>query len=78
MCYLIWLGMFSQKVTIAAVGSQDAMVKSKFFSSLPLGLLNQINIQLGHLTEVSLSQVVRLAAVSVAQWRRGVSHRQHW
>ena len=46
MCFSTRLGTLAQKVTSAAVGSRDAMVKSKFLSSLPLGLLNQVNIQL--------------------------------
>ena len=47
------------------------MVKSKFLSSLPGSLLGQINVQLGHLTDVSLEQMVRLASVLETQSQLG-------
>ena len=60
--YSIRLTAQAIKVSNAAEGGRDAMVKSKFLSSLLFGLLGKINVQLGHLTDVSLEQMVPLAS----------------
>ena len=43
------------------------MVKNKFISSLPSEIVLQLNIQLGHQSDTSLDQVVRLATILESQ-----------
>ena len=65
--YSIQLGELARGAFGAGVGNQDDKVKSKMLASLPAKVVQQIDIQLGHLSESSLDQVVRLATVLEAQ-----------
>ena len=66
-CYSIRLQTLAARVASAEEGSRVEMVKSKLCSSLPDSIMQQVNVQLGHLGDVSLSQVVRLACVLESQ-----------
>ena len=47
------------RVASAEEGSRVEMVKSKLCSALPESIMQQMNVQLGHLSAISLRQVVR-------------------
>ena len=63
--YSIRLGELARGAFGAEIGSRDDMIKSKVLASLPSKMVQQINVQLGHLSESSLEQVVRLAILGV-------------
>lgn len=75
-CFSIRLETMAEKVAHANSTSHDMMVKSKFLSALPPGMLAQLNIQLGHQENATLTQVVRLATILESQsssWYSGGS-----
>ena len=66
-CFSIRLESLARKVSVASSTGQEVMVKSKFLSSLPHAILEQLNVQLGHKESASLSEVVRLATILESQ-----------
>lgn len=62
-CFSIRLETLAGKVAQASTNNQDLMIKSKFLSSLPVAMIQQLNIQLGHQETAPLNQIVRLATV---------------
>ena len=75
-CFSIRLESLARRVAVASPSGREVMVKSKFLSSLPSAILDQLNIQLGHKESASLSEVVRLATILESQnvsWNRSGS-----
>ena len=72
-CYSIRLQTLAGRVSSVEDGSRDEMVKSKLCSALPEGIMQQVNTQLGHLSDVSLEQVIRLAVLLENQLTKTVN-----
>lgn len=64
-CYSIRLLAMSKKVSVQGfpAHSIDLMIKSKFVYSLPPTMIEDINVTLGHLDDVSFDQIVKLATI---------------
>ena len=72
-CYSIRLQTLAARVSSVEDGSRDDMVKSKLCAALPESIMQQVNVQLGHLSDISLEQVVRLAGVLESQLTRAAN-----
>ena len=62
-CYSIRLEMAASKIDCVPVEGQKVMVHTKFLSVLSQHLLDQLTVQLGHLENVGLERIVRLATI---------------
>ena len=66
-CFAIRLEALAVKVASAVEGSRQVMVRSRFFSALPAAIGRQVELQLGHLEDVTLEQMLRVVAVVETQ-----------
>lgn len=66
-CFSIRLETMARKVSSASTTSMDMMVRSKFLSAISPSILQQMNVQLGHQEDATLSQLVKLATILESQ-----------
>ena len=62
-CFSIRLEAAARKIENIPVDGQTVMVHTKFLSSLSEPLIQQLTIQLGHLENVNLERIIRLATI---------------